>query len=130
MKKFNITVNGTVYEVVVEEVNVSNETPAPVPKAVESKPEPKIESKPAPAPAAKSSSGKEGALKILAPMPSTIIKIAVEAGQKVKKDDLLLVFEAMKMENELVAPQDGIVVSVNTSKGTAVNSGDLLLTIE
>jgi len=118
MKKFNITVNGTVYEVEVEEVNVFSEA---------------IASAEASAPAAKPApvaSGKEGAVKIAAPMPGTIIKIIAEKGQKVKKNELILVFEAMKMENDLVSPQDGTIVSVNTSKGAIVNAGDILFTME
>jgi biotin carboxyl carrier protein len=62
-------------------------------------------------------------------MPGTILDIKVKPGQAVKKSDVLMILEAMKMENEIVAPQDGTVASVNTSKGASVNSGDLLVSL-
>ena len=122
MKKYNITVNGTVYEVEVEEVGGAF-TPAPVavPTAAPAAP-----AAAAPAPAA---SGAAGSVKITAPMPGSILKVNVTAGQAVAKGDVLCVLEAMKMENEIMAPSDGTVASVNTQKGASVNSGDLLLTL-
>lgn len=132
MKKYNITVNGTSYEVEVEELGsqasapVAKEVPkaAPAPKA-EPAPAPKAE--PAPAPTAKPT---PGANSITCPMPGTILDIKVSAGQSFSKGDVLLILEAMKMENEIMAPEDGKVTSVITTKGASVNSGDVLLEIE
>jgi biotin carboxyl carrier protein len=62
-------------------------------------------------------------------MPGTIVKVPVKAGQAVKKGDVLCIFEAMKMENEVMAPRDGVVSSVNVNEGATVNSGDVLLVL-
>ena len=62
-------------------------------------------------------------------MPGTILDVKVSNGQAVKKGDVLVILEAMKMENEIMAPRDGVVASVNTSKGSSVNSGDVLLSL-
>jgi biotin carboxyl carrier protein len=62
-------------------------------------------------------------------MPGTIIDVKVKAGDPVKTGDLLCILEAMKMENEILAPSDGVVASVNTSKGATVNSGDVLFSL-
>ena len=90
---------------------------------------------PAPAPeaqkeaAAPAPAGTEGAIKITAPMPGTILDIKVKPGDKVKKDGLVIILEAMKMENEILSPQDATVASVNVTKGQQVNSGDVMLTL-
>jgi len=63
-----------------------------------------------------------------APMPGTIVKINVKAGDPVKKGDVFLVLEAMKMENDITAPEDCTVASVNVSQGASVSTGDLLVT--
>ena len=83
--------------------------------------EKKVKKAPAAAPA--------GATTVNAPMPGTILDIKVSAGQAVKKGDLLVILEAMKMENEIMAPCDGTIASVNATKGASVNSGDLLVSI-
>ena len=127
MKKYNITVNGNTYEVMVEEVGGA--APVAVPVAA---PAAAVVAAPAAAPAPKAApaaTGAEGANKVTAPMPGTILNVKVSAGQQVKKGDVICVLEAMKMENDIPAPCDGIVASVNTSKGATVNSGDLLATI-
>ena len=62
-------------------------------------------------------------------MPGTINAVKVSAGQAVKKGDILVVLEAMKMENEIMAPADGTVASVNVTKGATVNTGDVLVSL-
>ncbi len=114
MRKFIVNVNGNSYEVEVEEVGTSA---APAISEAVKKDAPK-------APASVSVSGTP----VKAPMPGNILDIKVSNGAKVKKGDILVILEAMKMENEIAAPQDG-TVTVVTSKGAAVNSGDVLFTL-
>ena len=113
MKKYRVTVNGTVYEVELEELTGAAPAAAAAAPAA-----------PAAAPAAPAASA-EGT-PITAPMPGTILSVNVSAGQTVKKGDVLMILEAMKMENEIMCPRDGVVESVSTSKGSAVESGALL----
>ena len=116
MKQLKITVNGTTYDVCVEEVGEVASAPvavAPVPAPVVT-----------PAPAAAEGES------VCAPMPGTILSVAVSAGNSVKKGDVLCVLEAMKMENEIYAPRDGVVASVTVSKGEAVESGKVLVTLK
>ena len=126
MKKYIITVNGTSYEVVVEEAdpNATYTPKAEAPKAEA----PKAEAPKAEAPKAAAAPAGNGE-QIKAPMPGTILKVAVSNGQAVKKGDLVCVLEAMKMENEIFAPCDGTVTSVTVSQGATVSSGDVLCTI-
>lgn len=136
MKKYNITVNGTIYEVEVEEVantpvaagTLAAEVPAKKTVSVNTAVPPVKTEKPATA-AVPAVSGAAGNIKINSPMPGNILKVNVIAGQKIKKGETLCLLEAMKMENEIVAPSDGIVVSVNTLQGTAVQTGELLFTL-
>ena len=121
MKNYTITVNGTVYEVSVEE---SGSAAAPVASAA-----PKA-SAPKKAAAAPKAAGAQGSVKVEAPMPGKILKTPVNAGSSVKKGDVILVLEAMKMENEIVAPQDGTLVSVNVAVGQAVEAGEVLATLD
>ena len=107
MKKYKVNVNGTAYEVEIEEM-----TGAPA--------------APVAAPAAASGAGES----ITSPMPGNILAVNVAAGDMVKKGQVLMVLEAMKMENEIMAPQDGKVTSVAVAKGAAVESGALLCTIQ
>ena len=122
MKKYIVTVNGSKYEVVVEDAD-PNATYAPAPKAEA----PKAETPKAEAPKAAPVSG--NGENITCPMPGTIVKLPVKAGDSVKKGDLLCVFEAMKMENEILAPRDGVVNSVAVAQGATVNSGDVVLVL-
>ena len=135
MKKYNITVNGTTYEVFVEEADGTVSAPvyAPVVSApvAASTPAPAapIAPKPTPAPAAPAASTSGGATKVTSPMPGTILEVKVSVGQTVKKGDVICVLEAMKMENDIPAPQDGVVASVNIQKGSSVNAGDVLASL-
>lgn len=124
MKKYNITVNGTTYEVIVEEVGGSNSA-SPVYTA------PAYSAPVAPAaPAApKANVVGGGANKVTAPMPGTILDVKVSVGQSVKKGDVVCVLEAMKMENDIPAPCDGVVASVNVQKGSSVAANDVLVTL-
>ena len=121
MKHYTITVNGTPYNVTVEET-AAGAAPAPV-----AAPAPKAA--PAAAPAPKAAPAAAGAVAVNAPMPGTILDVKVVAGTAVKAGDVLVILEAMKMENEIVAPQDGTVAAVNVKKGDSVNSGDVLASL-
>ena len=121
MKNYLITVNGTTYEVQVEELDATSQKKSPVPKtAIASVP------KAAPVSAVSAATGK---VTVKSPMPGSIVKINVSVGDTVKKGAVLCVLEAMKMENEIVSPEDGVIASVNTSKGASVNSGDILISL-
>ena len=120
MKMYRVNVNGTVYEVSVEAIDGVAAAAAPVAAPVAA---------PAAA-AAPVAAAPAGGEKVCAPMPGNILSVNVTAGQAVKKGDVLMVLEAMKMENEIMAPCDGTVASVNTSKGSSVESGTLLCVIQ
>ena len=124
MKKYNITVNGTTYEVVVEEVGADSSAPVFVPQA------PKAAAAPAPAKAqAQAPKAPAGANSVIAPMPGTILEVKVSAGQSVKKGDVICVLEAMKMENDIPAPCDGVIASINVQKGASVGANDVIATL-
>ena len=114
MKKYRVNVNGTVYEVELEEITGAAPAAAPAPAAV------------AAAPVAAAPAGGE---QITSPMPGNILSVNVAAGDTVKKGQVLMILEAMKMENEIMCPRDGKVVSVSVAKGAAVESGTLLCVI-
>ncbi len=119
MKNLRITVNGTAYDVQVEELGGSA-APASAP-APAAKP-----AAPVPAPAA---SGSDGAVKVTAPMPGTVVRIEVGTGDSVKAGQDLVFIEAMKMETPVKAAQDGTIASVNVAKGEAVETGKVLITM-
>lgn len=125
MKNYTITVNGTPYNVTVEDANGSAApvAAAPAPAAAPA-------SAPAPAPAAAPAApASAGSVSVDAPMPGNILDIKVSNGASVKAGDVLLILEAMKMENEIVAPQDGTVASVNVNKGDTVEAGQTLVSL-
>ena len=117
MKAYKVNVNGNVYEItleIIDKAEIKN-TPAPAQTAA-----------PAAAPAAPAAAG---ATTISAPMPGTILRVNVANGQAVKKGDVVMVLEAMKMENEIMAPSDGTVSSVNVQAGASVETGTGLGTL-
>ena len=122
MKNYRITVNGVAYEVSVEEIEAGQEMPAARPEA---KPMPKPAAKAAPA----KKPGAAGSIRINAPMPGKIVAVKVTVGSAVKKGDVVLVLEAMKMENEICAVQDGTVASVEVSVGDMVEAENVLVTM-
>ncbi len=126
MKKYNITVNGTTYEVVVEEAGSASSAPVYTAPAA-----PAATAAPAAAPAAPKAPTAVGggANKVTAPMPGTILEVKVSVGQSVKKGDVICVLEAMKMENDIPAPCDGVIASVNVQKGASVAANDVLATL-
>lgn len=118
MKQLKITVNGTTYDVLVEEVDATSAAPV----APASAPAPTT----TPAPDVSASAEGEP---VVAPMPGVILSVAVSQGNNVKKGDVLCTLEAMKMENEIYAPRDGVVSSVFVVKGESVESGKVLFTL-
>lgn len=130
MRKFMINVNGNSYEVEVEEVGASNTSSRPVtpsaPSAPKTAPAPKV----APKEEKKEVVVSAGQEVVEAPMPGNIWKIEVKEGDTVKAGDILLILEAMKMENEILAPRDGVVASINTTQGATVNTGDKLVVLD
>ncbi|MEW8955100.1 biotin/lipoyl-containing protein [Clostridium sp.] len=138
IKKYNIKVNGSTYQVEVEEVKEFTEVVQPVvetkpvaapspQKTVETVKETKVQEAPQVQETPKAVAGGE---KVEAPMPGTILKVNISEGQTIRKGDVLFVLEAMKMENEIMSPVDGKVVQVRVQKGAAVNTSDLLAVIE
>ncbi|MCL1823150.1 MAG: biotin/lipoyl-binding protein [Oscillospiraceae bacterium] len=119
MKRYNITVNGSTYDVTVEETDgasapAANPAPAPASTPAAAKPAP---------------SGKQGSIKIEAPMPGNIVNIKLKEGDKVESGSVIAILEAMKMENDIVAPSAGVIVSINVKKGESVNTGTVVATI-
>ena len=125
MKSYTITVNGTAYEVTVEENGNAAAPVAAAPKAAA--PAPKAA--PAAAPKAAAPAGGAGNVKIEAGAAGKVFKIEASVGQAVKKGDAVLVLEIMKMETPVVAPQDGTVASINVNVGDMVEAGALLATL-
>ena len=123
MKKFNVIVNGKSYDVAVEELG-EGAAPASVPAAAAP-----VAAAPAPAPAPAAAPAVGAGEKVTAPMPGTILDVKVSQGASVSKGDVIMVLEAMKMENDIVAPCDGSVTSIVVKKGDSVQSGDTLATV-
>ena len=124
MKKYKVNVNGTVYEITLE---VMDGAPAAAPAAA---PAPAAAAPaPAPAPAAPAAAAPAGGEQVTSPMPGTILSVNFSNGAAVKRGDILMILEAMKMENEILAPCDGTITSINVTKGATVETGTLLCVI-
>lgn len=124
MKNYTITVNGVAYSVTVEETAavaapVAAAAPAPAPAAAA----------PAPAAAPKAAPAAAGSIEVTAQVPGKVFKIVANVGQAVKAGDSIIILESMKMEIPVVAPEDGTVAGINVAAGDAVESGDLLATM-
>lgn len=133
--KYVVSVNGKKYDIEVEKVAggyqpmsrqsasapMARATSTPTAAPVQSAPEPVKNTV---------TNGSTGDTKIEAPMPGTILDVKVNIGDKVNNGQVVLVLEAMKMENEIVSPVDGTISSVTVKKGDAVDSGDVLITIK
>lgn len=119
MKKYTITVNGVSYDVTVEEGGAAQSASlpplSPAPSAAPSR-----------SSSLKKTGGEEGAVKVTAPMPGKVLAVKKQVGDAVKSGDTILVLEAMKMENDIVAPKDGVIASLNVSSGDSVESGAVL----
>ncbi len=128
--KYKVTLKGKTYEVEVNQGEAmlldEYEAYAPAPAAVPAPAAPAAAAVPAAAPAVTAVAGEQ----VVSPMPGTIVKVNVRAGQAVKSGEVLAVLEAMKMENEIMAPADGTVDTVPATKGASVNTGDVLVTLK
>lgn len=119
MKKYQVTVNGVSYEVEVEEVESFKKEEAKAP----------VFAAPAPVKAAAPAAKKVEGVQVKAPMPGTILKINFKTGDSVKSGDVLCVLEAMKMENDICAPSDGVIRSIEVSQGSSVATDTVLAVI-
>ena len=135
MKKFKVTVNGKAYDVEVEEMGgAPAAAPAPQAAAAPAQAAPAAPAAPAPAPAATPAPAvggpiPEGAITVKAPMPGKISALKAEAGKAVKRGDIILVLEAMKMQNDITATADGTLHEIRVNPGDNVKTGDVLAVI-
>lgn len=135
MKKFKVTVNGKAYEVEVEEMGgAPAAAPAPQAAAAPAQAAPAAPAAPAPALAATPAPAvggpiPEGAITVKAPMPGKISALKAEAGKAVKRGDIILVLEAMKMQNDITATADGTLHEIRVNPGDNVKTGDVLAVI-
>ena len=126
MSKYRITVEGKAYEMDVELIGANDAVVAPVAKAAA----PVVAApKAAPAPVA-AKPAEVGSGSVVAPMPGTILKVLKASGDAVKAGEVVLILEAMKMENEITAPVDGTIGSLNLTEGSTVAGGDLLFDVK
>ena len=124
MKKYNVTVNGTAYEITLEVVDAADVKAAPAPVAA-----PAPAAAPAPVAASAPVAAPAGGETVNSPMPGTILSVNVQNGAAVKKGDVLMILEAMKMENEIMSPCDGTIASINVNAGQSVETGAVLCVI-
>ncbi|MEE0946051.1 MAG: biotin/lipoyl-containing protein [Acutalibacteraceae bacterium] len=122
MKKYNVNVNGTMYEITLEVVDSAD---VPAPAAAPATAAAPVEAAPAPAAPVANAEGEQ----VNSPMPGNILAVNVNVGDTVKAGQVLMILEAMKMENEIMAGVDGKIVSLNVQKGSTVETGTLLCVI-
>ena len=125
MKNYTITVNGTTYDVTVEETGSGAAPAAAAPKAA-----PKPAAAAAPAPAPKAASAGAGSIRVEAGAAGKVFRIEKNVGDAVKKGDAVVTIEAMKMEIPVVAPSDGTVASIDCAVGDPCEAGGLLATLK
>jgi biotin carboxyl carrier protein len=126
MRKFSVKVNGVAYDVEIEELGAAASS---APAAATAAPAAPVATAAPAAPAAPVAAGNRGAEVVKAPIQGTLVKILAKAGTKVAKGDCVCILEAMKMENEIVAPIDGVIATVEASQGAAVEEGSVLFTM-
>ena len=119
MRNFLVNVNGTQYQVAVEEIDAAQAQQASAAAPAQ----------PAAAPAAPAKAAPAGGVTVNSPMPGNILSVNVKDGDAIKAGQLLMILEAMKMENEILAPADGTVSNVSVAKGSTVEAGTLLCSI-
>ena len=127
MKSYRITVNGTVYDVQVEETG--SQAPVQAAAAAPAAAAPAQAAAPAAQPAAAAPSGSGAGTPVTAPMPGNILDIKVKLGDSVSANQVVIILEAMKMENEIITSVAGTVTGINVTKGQTVASGDTLITV-
>jgi len=131
MSKYRITLDGKTYEMDVELLGANGAVIAPAKVAAPVAAAPvAVAPKAAPAPAAAKPVANAGSGSVVAPMPGTILKVLKKDGDAVKAGDVVLVLEAMKMENEITAPVDGAIASLSLAEGSTVGGGDLLFEVK
>ena len=137
LRKFKIKIDGTEYLVEMEELTAPGQAapapaapaPAPAPEPVAPAPAPTPAPEPAPAPTPSAPAAPAGADAQTAPMPGKILELKVAVGDHVEQNDCVLVLEAMKMENAIVAERAGTVSAIHVTAGQMVNPGDALFSI-
>lgn len=130
LRKFRIKINDKEYLVEMEEIGapVPVVQPQAAPQVAAPAPAP-VAAAPQPAPAAPAPQATGEGLKVTAPMPGNILDVMVKVGDQVSEHQPLVILEAMKMENEIVAPKAGVITSIGVTKGSPIDVGDVIVTI-